>query len=103
LPGRNVAAHHIDLPVGLAEPDHRDVVRVGEVPDRPPEPGADLLHDRRRRNRAAQVPGLERGHLSGHLQIRDVPVEVDPVHALDVQPDMTFEQIVDGHHSHPPA
>jgi len=42
-----VAAHHIDLPVGLLEPDNRDVMVLGERADVLPELGPDLLHDRR--------------------------------------------------------
>ena len=39
--------------------------------------------------------------LPAYLQARHIAVEVDPVHALDVQPDMTLEQIARGQHAHP--
>ena len=42
-----VAAHHVDLPVALFEPDNRDVMVLGERADVLPELGPDLLHDRR--------------------------------------------------------
>jgi hypothetical protein len=43
---RKVGPHLLDLAVGLDEADHRDVLVVGEPPDRPAERGADLVEDR---------------------------------------------------------
>jgi hypothetical protein len=94
-----VPAHHLDLAVILAEPHYRDVLSFRERADRPPEGGADLLHDRRRRDRAAEVLRHERRHLPADLQVRHVAVQVDPVQALDVQRHMPIEQLIHRHHS----
>ena len=48
--------------------------------------------------------GHERHHLPSHLQRGHVPVQIDPVQALDVQPDMPLEQLTDRHRrTHPPS
>jgi hypothetical protein len=41
------------------------------------------------------MPGQETHHLTAHLRVRHVRVQVDPVQALHVQTHMTVEQIVD--------
>ena len=48
-----IRAHHLDLAVVLTEPHHRDLVIGSEPVHRRAERGADLLHDRRRRDRIA--------------------------------------------------
>jgi hypothetical protein len=91
----HVPAHHLDLPVVLAEPDDRDVVCLGELLDPAAERGADLLQDRRRGDWIAQMPGHEPGELPTDLQVRHVPVEIDPVQALHVQPHVAIEKVAD--------
>ncbi len=99
-----VPAHHLDLAVTPGELHHRDLVGPRERVDPTPEPGPDLLQDRRRGDRQPQVPGHERDDLPPHLQGRHIPVEIDPIQTLDVQPDVTLEQIIDRHRrNHPPA
>lgn len=93
-----VGPHHVDLPVVLAEAHHRDVAGGGEPGHCPAEPVADLLEDRRRGHRLAQMLGQERDHLPTHLQVRHIAVEVDAVQALDVQPHVPIQQVVDRHH-----
>jgi hypothetical protein len=61
------------------QPHHRDVIGLGERTHRPPERGADLLQDRRRRDRAPQMLGHERHHLATDLQVRHLPIQVDPI------------------------
>jgi hypothetical protein len=92
-----VTAHHLVLAVPFTEADHRDVLSLGELAHRPPEPGTDLLHHRRRRDRTAQVLHHERHHLTADLQVRHVAVEVDPVQALHIQRHMPIEKIVHRH------
>src|SRR5438874_4570928 len=41
------------------------------------------------------MPGQESHDLPRLLQVRHVPVEIHPVRALQVQPDLTDQQIVD--------
>ena len=67
--------------------------------DRLAEPQPDLLQDRRRRDREAEVVGQEVDHLAGHLQVGHPPVEVDPVEALQIQTDVPIEDVVHGHHA----
>ena len=37
--------------------------------------------------------GQERHDLPADLQVRDIPIEVEAVHALQVQPDLPAEQV----------
>jgi hypothetical protein len=86
-------AHHVDLPVALGEPDHRDVVVLREPGHRPPELGPDLLHDRGGRDRIPQVRGHERDHLTADLQIRHVAVEIDPIQTGHIQHHVPIQKI----------
>ena len=92
-----VRLHHVDLAVALAEPHPRDPVRAGVGLHRPAEPRPDVLHQRRRRDRLAQVLGHERDHLPAGLQDGNVGVEVDPVQALDVQDAMPVQEFPSCH------
>ena len=97
-----IRPHHVLLAVVLLELHHRNVMRRGEAGDRAPEPGPDLLHDRRRRDRIPQMTGHEPGHLPAALQLRHVPVEVQPVQTLHIQRDMPVQQPCHREHlSHP--
>ncbi|WP_218028433.1 hypothetical protein [Mycobacterium pseudokansasii] len=96
-------AHHLNLAVVLAEPDHRDGVVGSEALDRPAKRGAHLLDDRRRRDRITQVRGHKRHHLPAHLQIGHIAIETDPIHAVQIQNHMPIKHIVDRHcRSHDP-
>ena len=92
-----VRAHHLQFPLALGEPDHRHVVLRGEPSHRQPEPVPDLLQQRRRRDREPEVAGEEAHHLPAHLQRRHVPVEVDPVEALQVQHHVPAQNVVHRH------
>src|SRR5437899_6915281 len=48
------------------------------------------------------MPSHERHDLPAHLQIRHVPVQVDPIQALHIQHHVPIEEIVDRHRSHDP-
>ena len=50
-----MAAHHVDVAVGGLQPQHRNVVGVGEGGNRAAEPVTDLLQARRGRNRETVV------------------------------------------------
>jgi hypothetical protein len=56
-----------------------------------------VLHQRRGRDRLAQVVRHERDDLPAGLQDRHVRVQVDPVQALDVQQDVPVQEIVHRH------
>jgi hypothetical protein len=92
LPGQ-VGLHHINLAVALAELHPRDPVGGCERFHRAAELDPDLLHQRRRGDRHAQVLGHERDYLAAGLQDRDVGVKVDPVQALDIQHRMPVQQL----------
>src|SRR5664279_1249176 len=101
-----VAAHHIDLPVALLEPDNRDAMVLGERADVLPELGPDLLHDRRRRDPVTQMLGHERHDLPAHLQVRHVSVEIDSIQALHIEDHVTIKKIVHRQrrsHNHQPG
>ena len=85
-----VRLHDADLAVALAEPHPRDPVRGRIRLHRPAEPGPDLLHQRRRRDRLAQVLRHERNHLPAGLQDGNIRVQVDAVQALDIQHRVTI-------------
>ena len=77
------------------EVQQRDVVALGEAGDVAVAALPDALEQHRRGNRVAQVLGEEPDHLSAHLQLGDVDVEVDTIQALQVQPYVPIEQVVD--------
>ena len=77
--------------------DRRDGYRA-HVAAEPAKRRADLLHDRRRRDRETQVFSHERHHLTAHLQGRHVAVQVDPVQTRDIQCHVPIEQIVHRRH-----
>jgi len=89
-----VATHDLDLAVTFVKANHRDVVGVGERPDRAAEGRADLLHDRRRGNRVSQVRSHERRHLPGDLKTWYLAVEMDPVQTLDTQGHVTIQKLI---------
>jgi hypothetical protein len=86
-----VRLDHLDLAVVRAEPDHLDLVVGGKGGHIGAEPVADPGEDRRRGDRVAQMRGQEADHLPANLQVVDVSVEVEPIQALDLQPDVTIE------------
>lgn len=98
-----VRTHHLLLAIGLAERHHRHLLRRGEGTHSPAERCADLLHDRRGRDRISQMLPHERGHLTTNLQIWHVAVEIHPIQRLDVQPDMPLKQIIHGQSCHSPS
>jgi len=55
----------------------------------------DLADQRWRRNRETLL-GQELHDLTTDLQVRDVPVEIDPVQALHIERDVPGEDVVDG-------
>ena len=62
----------------------------------------DLLDDDRRGDGLAQMVLAETLHLVADLEIGDVHVQVEPVHALDVEDHVTLEHVIDVHHAgHP--
>jgi len=88
--------------IGLLQVQDRDVVLVGEVAHVAPKAVPDLLDDDRRGDGLTQAVLAESFHLTTHLEVGDVGVEVQPVHALDVEDHMTLEHVVDVHHAgHP--
>ena len=100
-----VRAHHVQLPVALAEDHPRDVVAVRVPPDRGPEPLADLAQRRRGRDREP-APAQPPGDLPGRLQGRNPAVEVNPVEPLDLQAHMPGDDVRQRDwtmcHAHPP-
>ena len=94
---RDVRLHHGDLAVVLAELHPRDPVRGRVGLHGPAEPGPDVLHQRRRRDRLAKVLRHERDDLPAGLQDGNVGVQVDPVQALNVQHDMPVQKFPGRH------
>ena len=89
-----MATHHVDVAVGGLQPHHRDVVGVGVGGNRAAERVTDLLQTRRRRNREPTVP-QELHHLTAHLQLAEIAVQVDTIQAFDIELDVPVEHIVD--------
>jgi hypothetical protein len=87
-----VRTHHIKLAGVLGEPHHRDVLGIGQAPDRVPEPVTDPTHHRGRGNREP-LPRQELHDLTTYLQVRDIPVQVETVQALQIQRHMTIKNI----------
>ena len=87
-----IRLHLLDLALTLAELDHRDLVAVGERAHRPAEPVTDPTHHRRRRDREP-ARGQELHDLPTDLQIRHIPVQIDPVQTLQVQPHMPIQNV----------
>jgi hypothetical protein len=87
-----VRAHHVELAGVLGEPHHRDVLRVGQSPDRVPEPVTDPGNHRRGRNREP-LTRQELHDLPTDLQVRHIPIEVNPIQALQIQRHMTIKNI----------
>ena len=83
-------AHHVDLAVVSLEPQDRDVVGRHEGAHRGSEAVPHVRHDRRGRDGAPQMTSHEHRHLTRHLKIRDVGVQINPVQALQVQLHMTY-------------
>jgi hypothetical protein len=93
-----VRAHHRELVVILAELHPGDVVGLGVGGHRAAEALPELVEQRRRRNRVAQVGRQERHDLRAGLQVGSVGVEVDAVQTLDIQRHVPIQDIVDRHH-----
>ena len=85
--------------IGLLELKDGNVLVGGERLHLPPEAVADLLEQRRRRDREAKVLGQKRHHLPADLQIGHVRVQVEPVHAGEVERNMALEHVIDVHHA----
>src|SRR5262245_64602138 len=81
----SIVLDDIILPFAFPELDPGDLVRVTPGPQPRPERGRDLAKHRRRGNHPAPGLAQERHHPALTLQPRDVAVEVQPIHALDVQ------------------
>ena len=106
-----VRAHQLELApdIVLAEPHPGNIVLVGKGTDGSAEPVTELLEQRRGRERKTQVVRQERHHLRRGLQRRHIGIEIDPVQALDIQGDVTVQDLGHGddvlRHDHhlPPA
>src|SRR6266852_5568287 len=104
----DVFAHVVDLAVipagsiGSVQMKDWDAIDLGEAADRVAEAITNLLEQRRRGDAVAKVFGQEGDHLAAHLQVGDVPVEVDPIQAFEIHDDMPVQDIVDiDHFGHP--
>ena len=74
---------------------HRDAIRFCKRTHRLTEAVTDALEQCWRGDWITKVLGQERNYLAAHLELGDVPIEVHPVKAFEVQHNMTFEHIVD--------
>jgi hypothetical protein len=89
-----VGAHHLDVAVCGLQRHHWDVVSLRERCDPAAEGISDLLQARRRRHRVtAMVQELD--DLPADLQLPQVPMQVKPVQALQVQRNMPVEHVID--------
>jgi hypothetical protein len=100
-----VPTHHRDLAVPLDEAHHRDVVERGEPAHPVPEPVPDPTHHHRRGDREPPLRQVLH-HLPANLQVRHVPVQVNPIQTLDIQGHMPIKDVVrrhrPRHHGTPP-
>jgi hypothetical protein len=76
----------------------RDTLALGEAIHVATEPVADVGDHRRRGDGLTQMVA-EPVDLPAHLQIGDVGVEIETIHALNVQPHMPVKNLVDIHHA----
>ena len=92
-------AHQLQLAahIILTELHPRDVVGLGEGRHRSAKTLPDLVEQRRRRKRIAQMVRQKRHHLCTGLQLRDVGIEIDLIQTLDIQRHMPIQNIVDRH------
>src|SRR6266567_7876481 len=74
---------------------HRDAIRFCKRTHCLTEAVTDALEQCWRWDWITKVLGQERNYLAAHLELGDVPIQVHPVKAFEVQHDMTFEYIVD--------
>ena len=87
--------HHVVLALPLREMDHRDVAGLGVVADRGDELPVHRGHQRGRGDREPPVAHQVPRDLPGALQLRDEDVEVHPVDALDLEPDVISHHVAD--------
>jgi len=88
-----VLLHHLVLAFPLGEVPHRNIVSGGKVLDVSDEPLGHRSHQRGRSDREPPVPHQEPGHLPGALQLRDENVQIHPVDALDLEPNMSSQHL----------
>jgi len=84
-------------PVRLLQMKDGDVLALGEALHVGAKPVPDLLDDGRGGDGLAQV-FAEPLDLTAHLKNRHIRVQVEPIDALELESDMTVEDIVDVHH-----
>ena len=80
---------------GFLQLEDRDVVGLGERVHLLAEAVANLVEQRRRRDRVAEVSGQEALHLATDLAVRDVGTQVDAVDALHFERDVPVQHVVD--------
>src|SRR5207248_858810 len=97
--GLQVRGHHIGLALPGLEADHRDAASPRPVLDAAAELLPDRLEQRRRHDRLAPVLVEEPDHPASSLQLGDIAIEIQPVQAGDVQPDMPGHHVRGSHHS----
>src|SRR5262249_27781 len=85
--------------VRLLQRQDRDALSGGERFALPSEPIPDLLYERGRSEREAEVALQEVVDLRPDLQAGHVGVQIQPVDALHLQGHMTVEHVVDIHHA----
>jgi hypothetical protein len=78
--------------------EDRDLPGRGEGAGGLDEGVAHLLEEGGRGDGVAAVLGEEGHQLAGHLQRRHVPVEIQPIQALNLQRHMLAQQVVDRRH-----
>ena len=94
-PGQ-LLAHHVVLALPRLEVHHRDAVAGGELPDLRVERLRPLREHGGRGDRLAQVLPDEPDHAQVTLQLRHVQVAVDAVDALQLEGDVTGQDISGG-------
>jgi hypothetical protein len=94
-PGQ-VLAHHVVLALPLGEVHPGQPLVTGEAAHPRAERVGDLPQRRGRRDRQPQLPLDIAEQPTGVLQLRNVDVAVQPVHALHLEHDMVGQDISDG-------
>src|SRR5580658_3018015 len=85
--------------IRFSQLEERDLVLDGEGLDFTTETVPDLLKQSGRRDGVSEVSGEEGDYLACYLEVGDVGIEIEAVHAGQVEADVPFEHFIDVRHT----